>query len=895
MKNQTFIALDIETTGFNVEKDQIIEIGAIRFERSGKIIDTFDTTLNPKRPIPAIITHITGIKDSDLQNSPTLADITKDLQKFLRKDPIVGHNISFDLNFLNGKGLNINNDLYDTLQLSSILLPGLPSYSLDTLTRILEIKHKNKHRALSDTVASKDLFMILLDKIAEIDPQTFDEIDQVLKKSQWPLKPLFSSQAKQSKKQKKLKTRAPKSKSQSANNEQQLQPHPAHPPLPKSLIKDFFKPDGPLAKTISEFETRDSQIQISEKINQAFTNNSNLIIEAGTGTGKTVAYLLAAYNHSRAQNSRVVISTYTKHLQEQILDKDIPQLEKALRQIDPEIKIKATVLKGRRNYISLKRLHFLLTKDFFQDHEVTFLIKVLNWLNTTQTGELGELSLQNKEFTLLDEVCCDEITNEESDPEYANRCFLKKARLKAEQSDMIIVNHSLALIDAIQESAIIPEYDCIIFDEAHNLEKVATETLSINLSFNFYIKPFDKLAGLINSGKNPKELKPLSVTVNNVISRTEIFFGLLGIFIEKFTDPSQYFFQNLINEPAQNSLEWKKVKESAQILKEFNNELLNDLENTGNLNNDLFREIKNIQLAIEERQDAIKTLFLTDEWKERITWTYKTMEGANCIKSAPLIVGDTMKKLFYDRKNSIILLSATLRTDHSFDYIRRQLSLYENFEEIALPSHFSYPDQVKIIIPQDMPRPNTEGYFSTSTKIITNIIRKNGGRTLVLFTSKKALQASYMSIAPSMKEEGFSVLAQGISGGKGKILEQFKREPETSALFGTDSFWEGIDIPGDLLTCVVIQKLPFDPPTDPMIVMRGQMYTDSFNEYQIPRAILKFKQGFGRLIRTSKDKGSMVLLDSRISQSSYGPQFLASLPEGIKILHCNSSETASLL
>ncbi|MBU1953474.1 DNA polymerase III subunit epsilon, partial [Patescibacteria group bacterium] len=276
-------------------------------------------------------------------------------------------------------------------------------------------------------------------------------------------------------------------------------------------------------------------------------------------------------------------------------------------------------------------------------------------------------------------------------------------------------------------------------------------------------------------------------------------------------------------------------------------------------------------------------------------WTYKTFEGYSCIKSAPINIGEKLRTLLFDAKKSIILTSATLRTENSFDFIRDQLSLSPDTGEVVLESHFDYPDQVKIIIAEDLPRPQTEGYFKACSDIIEDIIKANGGRTLVLFTSKKALTATYMAVAPNLKLDGYNVLAQGITGGKGKIMEHFKQEPGTCALFGTASFWEGIDIPGDLLTCIVMQKLPFDPPTDPIIFSRGLKYDDAFNEYQVPLAILKFKQGFGRLIRTSKDKGSMVILDSRISGSAYGQKFLTSLPGGIKIEHATADQVSHRL
>jgi Rad3-related DNA helicase len=462
-----------------------------------------------------------------------------------------------------------------------------------------------------------------------------------------------------------------------------------------------------------------------------------------------------------------------------------------------------------------------------------------------------------------------------------------------------VVNHALTLQNAVSESTVLPQYDYIIFDEAHHLERVTTDSLTINLSLTSYLKPYERLQKVFSNLEQTKLLQNVSMKNGQIIAKTEIFFGLLGIFIEKNAAPDAYQSQYLIKEDALNSLEWNKVKESAQIINDLNNQLLNELEILTDSpeikDKNALREFKNAAFEIEKRKENMQTVFLTDQWQNRINWTYKTYEGLGCLKSAPLQIGEIMEDLFYSEKKGIILTSATLRTDKSFYYLRKSLSLDERFEEIALPSHFDYPEQVKILIPKDLPKPATEGYFKSCAQMIHDIVIKNGGRTMVLFTAKKTLTATYMEIAPKLKEKGFEVLAQGMSGGKGKILEHFKEESENTVLFGTDSFWEGVDIPGDMLTCIVIQKLPFDPPSDPIIFSRGQHYTDNFNDYQLPRAILKFKQGFGRLIRTHKDKGSMVVLDSRIVQNSYGHQFLESLPEGIKVEYGTAEKIAGML
>lgn len=896
----TYIALDIETTGFNPWSDNMIEFAAIKF-KGEEIIDRYETLINPEQDIPMIVAHMTGIKNADVSTAPRFEEVKDKIAHFIGNYPIIGHNISFDVNFLTAKGVPIEqNPLFDTLQLASIFLPGLPSYSLDTLTRTLNILHDQKHRAMSDTIASQRLFNILNNKINELDSTLLEQILLVTDKSTWALRELF--------KQKLANRDMPITPQQ--QTEFRTSGHfdyviKEEKKLTKEDVNNFYTTDGPLSKIIDHYEQRASQPEITEKILHSFTQNRHLLIEAGTGTGKTVAYLLAAIHYAKQNNEKIIISTYTKTLQEQLIDKDIPLLSRALEQISPDIGFTATLLKGKKNYISLKKLHNLMQKPLLEDHEVTFIIKLLVWLTQTATGDLEEVNLQGKEYGMKDEVCFDDFSD--PDEEYQGVNFLKNARQKAERSDIIIVNHALLLQDAFFSKGIIPDYNYLILDEAHHLEDATTDTLTILFSLHSFLRPYEKIQKALEESQNAngpmfenKDISEIKTGINNLISRVEIFFGILGIFAEKNADPFEYQSQFIIQPHSLNTTEWHKFHESAKIIHQLLSDLLTECENKSTtLNQNLSdhgKQLFSSALAqIEQQKNDLHTAVLSGQTENRITWTFKTGEGHTCLKSAPVNAGENLKEAFYNTKHSVIFTSATLTTDGNFNFFRDRVQLNENFEEIHFASHFDYPDQVKILIPEDMPRPNTEGYFRATCDIISQIVESNKGRTLILFTSKKALTATYMSTATALKEKGFEILAQGVTGGKGKIIEHFKQEPTTTAIYGLNSFWEGVDIPGNLITCVIIQKLPFDPPNDPLIFARCQKYKNAFSEFQLPRAILKFKQGFGRLIRSHQDKGSIVILDSRIIQNGYGAQFLHSLPEGISIDYANCDRIGKAL
>lgn len=866
-----FISLDIETTGLSKERDEIIEIGAARYDNKGKQIDTYQTFIKPSDPLPELTTHITGIVDEDLKDAPSIEEIADEFSDYMGNDPIVGHNISFDTEFLSEKGIVLTGELFDTLPLSGILVPGMLSYSLEMLTTEFGIDHKNKHRALDDAVATADLFIMLKEKISSIDKRTLSRIQDVVSRSMWPLKKLFLQ-----------------AKSSSETERVEAKPYfPSTTSLPfnEKEILSLYEEGGPLSKFESDYEKRAPQTEMTKKIIHSFENKTNLLAEAGTGTGKSLAYLLPAAFKAREEKTKVVIATHTKHLQDQLFNKDVPIAQKTIAEFigkPEESPFSVTVLKGRRNYLSGKRLEQFMGKSSLRDHEVTMILKVLMWQKTTKTGDMEELSLQGREYFAWNDICCDGIKCPHSDREYASSCFLMKARERAQNADIIITNHALLLSDTIGPSQILPEYKHVIIDEAHHLENEATSALSITLTAEMMQQPLKRLKDLL------KRFHDYIDDLDTLIHKIEIFFGLLGIFYEKHGNYMNSIRNLTLRDQFLTSIEWNKVHTSA--------------ENTVLLGERLF---KNLHAFTEEHEDDELAKLVSFELEDvskimrkitfvilekgisdfgrNVVWIYQKYDGRLGVKAAPLQVGEHLRGTLFHDKDSVILTSATLTVENKFEYIKNQLGLNEDFEEAILPSHFSYPDQVEIILYKDLSQPASPGYFEQTCDIIYETALENKGKTLVLFTSKRAIEATYMQVMPKLKKKGISVYAQNISGGRNKIIELFKRDPENSVIFGTNSFWEGIDIKGASLDCVIIQKLPFDPPDDPIHSTRANLYANPFYGYQIPRAILRFKQGFGRLIRSTRDSGKVIILDSRILSKPYGQMFINSVPEGIKV------------
>ncbi len=894
--NQTYIALDLETTGFDPSADQVLEVAAIKF-RGDKILETFETLVNPGIEIPAMVSHITGISTETVKAAPSFSDISDNLGRFLGNFPIVGHNIDFDLTFLEAKGVPVLNSQIDTLKLSGILLSELPSLSLETISRQLKIKHENKHRALSDAKVCVELFQILLQKIAQIPVPILKQIQALIPRSEWELADLFLNTVPQPARP--SQTRPAKSPPQKTTSL----------PLPAAAPEDFINILGEqssLSTFIDKYEFRHGQQILLKKILQAFGENFNLIAEAGTGTGKTMAYLLAAGHACHFQRKKVIISTYTNNLQDQVLVKDFPLVQKLF----PELKI--AVLKGRKKYLDQNRFRQLLEKPHLEEHELTSIIKILIWLNHTETGDLDELNLQNKETQLYEEICADPSYMTAPEEYSASHLpspridFLENARRKAESADIIVVNHALLIQDHLTDNKILPEAQILIADEAHHLEKTLTDGLTMFFSYSRLERQWDHLIESLESLKKTQpSLDQETLTASTQIRKlssgslqlAEKLFEKNRLLIEKFAktmygQPSQLG----ITQQIADSPEWAECLElinqmtlSITDLKELSDQLHRTLLKWEITDHPLQGNLHDLQNFFQN----LKTLY--DSPKNKIIWVNKGFDESIHLCVAPLSVKEIFGEKIFTGYQSVILTSATLSTYGHFSYIRSELGLDESFEEIKVPSHFSYPDQVKIIIPENLSDPKTPDYLPQCTKVIGSIINKNGGRTLVLFTAKKDLARVFHELAPSLKTEGINLLAQNISGGRGKIISHFQDEPANCAILGTNSFWEGVDLIGPVLTCVVIQKLPFDPPDDPIVRARSSLLEKPFEQYSLPRAILRFKQGFGRLIRSARDTGAVVILDSRLVQKSYGREFISSLPEGIKIHQCDQKEVADFL
>ena len=919
-----WVAFDLETTGLDAAKDAIIEIGAVKFQ-GGKTLETFESYVNPQRRISPFVESYTGISQRDLDRADTIERVAAKFISFVGASPLIAHNADFDLGFLRNNGIDLaNNPVVDTYDLAYIVRPDAPSYSLENMAQRLELPHDSPHRALGDATADKMLFLNLLEEATTLDPMTLAAMQRLAQASNWKLGYLLDGLAANPRAQQANGTDGTENFGINGIDMQRisrrlhaggaLREREKITPIDTEMVASMFSDGGALSHALDGFEPRSEQAEMAQAVAEAINDGERIIIEAGTGVGKSLAYLLPAALYAMANGKRVVISTNTINLQEQLLKKDVPILVDALKSVEGGgDDLRFTPLKGRANYLCMRRWDTMSTSNEQTPEEARMLAKTMLWLQSTASGDRAEINLGHPRAA----APWDRLSANNARGCLRNEsvCFLRSARERAAASHLVIVNHALLLSNATVGGTLIPDYDILIIDEAHHLEEEATNHLGFELTqagFNDHFQSLTGDGGLPNQSVTAfrtattdttdrrETVETVTAELAQLLPRMRDSIARLLAGVEAMAQPSgnrrrapsAYAQQTRVTRGMRAHPRWSELEigwENADLaLAELGRQLANlqksleGLEEAGLLNYEsLVNDIADAAQSNTELRRQLKEFVVAPD-DETIYWlTLSARRAELSLHAAPLHVAEQLDELLFSQTRSVVMTSATLSAEQKFDHIVERTG-FTDARELLLGSPFDYPNAAVLCLPNDMPMPNQWAYQEALETAIKDAAIAADGRTMALFTSYSALRSTASSIKDDLKARGIEVLQQGADGPPAQVVRRFMQNPR-AVLLGTASFWEGVDLPGDALSVLIVARLPFTVPSEPVFQARSELYDNAFMQYAVPQAILRLRQGFGRLIRTKTDRGAVIILDRRVTASRYGSAFLRSLPPARRV------------
>lgn len=914
--NLDFCAIDIESTGLKPEQAEIIELAAIRF-RSGEEVACFNTFVKPRRNLPKFIEYLTNISPQDLKEAPPPKEALKDFMDFVGDDILVGHNVGFDLSFINHHwalhgGIALANRSWDTAEISRVWLPYTSDHKLTTLIKHFGIKLESAHRADADATATGELLIRLSEHILSHFPLLVNARLLDLSKQARLDDSLYSYIYKLVEYQRRFALSGPKPKPPQAMKPNVLEHHGNGDP--RLGIEEVFAEQGLFSQKFPNFEFRAGQLEMAREVDESFRAQRHLAVEAGTGVGKSFAYLVPAIAFAEQQKARVVVSTNTKNLQEQLFFKDLPQLRDML-----PLPFKATLVKGRENYVCERRWQEMMMEQTrgISPYEAQALLYLFIWKYLTKSGDVSENSSfdRNRFNVAWRRVYSDWYACMGRKCPQSKNCYVMNLRKHIETSSIVVANHSLLLADLRMENSTLGEYQYLVIDEAHNLTSTAVRLLGFEFSFADVNNLINQISsaqkrrgvGLMSQleGALGKSLVPqagkehLEALIRNISEQSNsLRKTVTAVFTEaamrcsasdsygklRIKDPDdQPLLFDLLGDLASG---WKSfvkdLKAASNVLSSFNSKLFPNYDN-------LSESMASLLLRVSEMEGTILTLQYPD-LENNALWIENSLRSdsknpASSLCYAPIDVSTNLNELLYETVPSIIFTSATLALRGSFKYFFSQSGLslvpQDKIKACIVDSPFDYEHQASLMVSSFLPEPKDMFFINQAIGCLDQIVEATDVGTMILFTSYKDLNSVYDHISEKLYHSKRPFFAQGMVGSRSSILEEFKSHTN-AVLLGTNSFWEGVDIQGDSLSLLILFKLPFQVPSEPvveaLIDKLDREKKDSFMHFMLPNALLKLRQGFGRLIRSRKDRGVVLIMDSRVSKKHYGVYFKQVLP-----------------
>lgn len=877
MLEDGFVVVDCETTGLDPARDAIIQVALLKWTPQG--IDKLDFFVNPQRGIPELIRSLTGFRDIDFTQYPRFSAVARDIEHFVGNYCIVGHNVGFDLQFLEAAGLPLVQETVDTLEWAPIALPLAPSYRLSELVDSVPIGQF--HDARADVEATLQLVMLIRQRLGLLPPNTARDLSYLMGEdwSWWQVPTRHE-------------TSPPLSTRENERNGTDALPIWSH----AYTADGWLGPQGPVAKTLPGFESRTSQLAMVEAIEQAFDQQAILMVEAGTGTGKSLAYLTPTLLEVGARGVRAVVATHTLALQEQLWSKDLPL---ALQ----DSPVQTAVLKGRGRYLCLLKLDEQkqdVTVLNSARRERLALSEVLTFAHWSQNGDIDEFNPRT-EITrrLWQDLVAEKNACAGPRCAFAGPCFLRQSKRLADAAHIVVVNHAL-LATHLVKGGVLPPFTHLVIDEAHQFAEVVERTLGLDLGIAEFAHQFQELdQGRHGIFQRLSHHSELDTGVESVRHHMRISVELMWQLNHQLLAdcPADLQSRGAVRVTASLWDEWQ-ARAISRVLAAVHQSLADAvragydvLAQAEALLGDVVHEEVSWLRYSKWVGDMKDLTIQIGEWgipkEDWVSWwevARSKPEQSVKLRRSPIDVAKFLQTELWDTLESAVVTSATLSIEGDFGYYHRRLGIpAARLQTLSLPTPFDVPHKAQLLIPNDMPKVNEAMYSQAVSNFCYEAVCALDGRTLVLFTSHRMLQEVSQTLREQLLERHIQVLAQGIDGTGPRLVDQFRRQSR-AVLMGAASLWEGVDIPGPQLSLVVIVRLPFANPTDPMEEARRERMESqnksAFYQLALPKALLRFKQGFGRLLRTSEDRGAVAVLDARIlpTQTQYGRRFVKAVP-----------------
>ena len=900
MESQKYAIVDLETTGHSpANGDRMIQI-AIVIIKDWQIERTFTKFINPGKAIPPFIQDLTHITDKDVKDALPFEAYADYIYELLAECVFVAHNADFDLSFLQAEfkraGLpKWQGKKMDTVELAKILFPMSLSFKLGDLAADLNIPLANAHRADDDALATAELFICCWKELLTLPQLTLEQMHRRSFRLKSNVSQLFF-EALQIKRQHVTGNENVSYYRNLAICDGRKQ-HTSHAEI-VSFPQTAAEKTLLMAKAMPNFEERPAQFEMMDTIWQALNAKTECVIEASTGIGKTVGYLLPAILYAQAMNKKIAISTYTSHLQEQLVEEELPKIEKILG-----TKVNIAVLKGMQHYIDIARFEQCMAYADESYDDTFTILQILVWLTKTETGVLSELNVSGGGQLFIEKI------RKMPDEKTRGFDFYEQALKNSETADCIVTNHSMVLSDLVRQTPIFTQIDGWIIDEAHQFIQATMQQDEVVFSYTQWKYIFGQIGTMEETALfqqfSQAAKKRQRVPMQSLQRLDTQFIRLQRTFDETVQRAVLQMQQQIKSKQASSKYTLfledvplakepllkvsKLTQQWLDLAAEVGQIFENNIEQLDNNELYLLSEwhywIREMKMKIAEWEE----IFLSPQTENSVWLEFdvRSVPGSLHAFKKPVNVTPIIEKVLAPlrKQASIIWTSGTLTVPGNERFVTRQLGIADRVEITKLQAPPAYYAGAKAFIVTDMPdiqHVSQDEYIEAAAHAITRTVRMTEGRCFVLFTAQEMLRKTVELIQDSELLDDYMLFAQGVSGGsRMRILKSFQKFSH-AVLFGTNSFWEGVDVPGDALASVIVVRLPFSSPEEPIFKARAKHITaqghNSFNELSLPEAIMRFKQGFGRLIRSSQDKGAFIVLDRRITTKSYGKEFIKALP-----------------